>query len=90
MGIGGSIFLIAVGAILTFGLNVRVGWLDFDVVGVVLMLAGVLGLILTTWFWQSRRRQTVTTAPVETRAPVDTTRRRVEERTEVVGPPDPL
>ncbi|MDG4822283.1 DUF6458 family protein [Asanoa sp. WMMD1127] len=59
MGIGGSIFLIAVGAIFTFALDVNVGWLDLDVVGVVLMLAGLVGLLLTTWFWQSRRRTTV-------------------------------
>ena len=66
MGIGGSIFLIAVGAIFTFALDVNVGWLDLDVVGVVLMLAGVVGLFLTLWVWQSRRRTTVvrdTTAP---------------------------
>ena len=59
MGIGGSIFLIAVGAIFTFALDVNVGWLDLDVVGVVLMLAGVAGLILTTWWLQSRKRTTV-------------------------------
>lgn len=66
MGIGASIFLIALGAIFTFALDVSVGWLDLNVVGWVLMLAGVVGLILTIWFWQSRRRQVVT--------PVNTTR----------------
>lgn len=59
MGIGGSIFLIAVGAIFTFALDVNVGWLDLDVVGWVLMLAGVVGLVLTMYLWQSRRRTTV-------------------------------
>lgn len=66
MGIGGSIFLIALGAIFAFALDVNVGWLDINVVGWVLMLAGVVGLILTMWFWQSRRRQVVTTTPVNT------------------------
>ena len=47
MGIGGSIFLIAVGAIIAFAVDVSVGWLDLQVVGWVLMLAGVIGLILT-------------------------------------------
>jgi len=59
VGIGGSIFLIAVGAIFTFALDVNVGWLDLDVVGWVLMLAGVVGLVLTMYLWQSRRRTTV-------------------------------
>lgn len=77
MGIGGSIFLIAVGAIFTFALDVDLGWLDLDVVGWVLMLAGVLGLVLTTWFWQSRRRTTVV------RAAPPRADRVVEERHEV-------
>jgi protein-S-isoprenylcysteine O-methyltransferase Ste14 len=59
VGIGVGIFLIAIGAIFTFALDVNVGWLDLDVVGWVLMLAGVVGLILTLWFWQSRKRTTV-------------------------------
>jgi hypothetical protein len=69
VGIGGSIFLIALGAIFAFALDINVGWLDINVVGWVLMLAGVVGLILTLWFWQSRRRQVVTTTPVTTTAP---------------------
>jgi uncharacterized protein DUF6458 len=63
VGIGGSIFLIVVGAIFAFALDVNLGWLDLDVVGYVLMLAGVAGLILTMWFWQSRRRTVVRSAP---------------------------
>jgi protein-S-isoprenylcysteine O-methyltransferase Ste14 len=59
MGIGGSIFLIAVGAIIAFGVNIQLGWLDLSVVGWVLMLAGFVGLILTIWFWNSRRRRVV-------------------------------
>ena len=66
MGIGGSIFLIALGAIFAFALDVSVGWLDLNVVGWVLMLAGVAGLILTMWFWQNRRRRVITTTPVST------------------------
>jgi hypothetical protein len=63
MGIGGSIFLLVVGAIFAFALDVNLGWLDLDVVGYVLMLAGVAGLVLTMWFWQSRRRTVVRPAP---------------------------
>ncbi|MFY1672907.1 DUF6458 family protein [Plantactinospora sp. WMMB334] len=71
MGIGTSIFLIALGAILTFAVDVAIGGLDLDVVGWVLMAAGVLGLILTMVFWNNRRRSaattTTTTEPTEYR-----------------------
>ncbi|SNT65040.1 hypothetical protein SAMN05421812_119110 [Asanoa hainanensis] len=86
MGIGGSIFLIAVGAIFTFALDVNVGWLDLDVVGWVLMLAGVIGLVLTMWLWQSRKRTTVardTRAAVPPTAPLPPAQGRVEEYHEV-------
>ena len=56
MGIGVSIFLIALGAILTFATDVSVSGLDLDVVGVVLMLAGALGLVMTLVIWGPRRR----------------------------------
>ena len=59
MGIGGSIFLIALGAILAFAVDASLGFLDLYVVGWVLMLAGVVGLILTMWYWRSRRQTVV-------------------------------
>ncbi|MEV7329868.1 DUF6458 family protein [Micromonospora sp. NPDC093244] len=62
MGIGGSIFLIALGAILAFAVEADMGWLNLSVVGWVLMLAGVAGLLTTLYFWNSRRR--VVAAPV--------------------------
>jgi hypothetical protein len=45
MGIGASIFLIAVGAILAFALDLAVGGVNLDMVGWILMGAGVLGLL---------------------------------------------
>ncbi|MBQ1026758.1 DUF6458 family protein [Micromonospora sp. C95] len=80
MGIGTSIFLLALGAILTFAVNASIGGLDLDVVGWILMAAGVLGLILTTLVW-GRRRQPATTTTDE---PVEY--RRVEERRDVTPP----
>src|SRR5947209_9679691 len=78
VGIGGSIFLIAVGAILAFAVHVSVGWLSLNVVGFVLMIAGRVGLLLTLWFWSNRRRTVATPAvPVERERVVDE-RRRVE------------
>jgi hypothetical protein len=67
MGIGGSIFLLALGAILAFAVNADISGLDINVVGYVLMLAGLAGLIITIWFWNSRRRPAV----VQTQQPLD-------------------
>ena len=65
MGIGGSIFLIALGAILAFAVEAELGFLNLNTVGWVLMVAGAFGLILTLWFWQSRRRTVVTRSAAE-------------------------
>jgi hypothetical protein len=46
MGIGVGTLLIVVGAILTFAVDATVAGLDLDVVGWILMLAGVAGLVL--------------------------------------------
>jgi hypothetical protein len=71
MGIGASILLIAIGAIFAFALNVQVGWLDLDVVGWVMMLAGAVGLIFTTLIWGPRRRRVVTRDSVDSMDPMD-------------------
>ena len=64
MGIGGSILLIVVGAILTFGLkNQDLGPLNLDTIGWILMLAGLFGLVLTMWVWNSRRTRIVQAPP---------------------------
>ena len=55
MGIGGSIFLLALGAILAFAVDAQFSGIDINVVGYVLMAAGLVGLIITIWFWNSRR-----------------------------------
>jgi hypothetical protein len=47
MGIGVSIFLLAIGAILTFAVNAELSGLDINVVGVILMICGAIGLLLT-------------------------------------------
>ena len=58
MGIGVSIFLIALGAILTFATEFDVSGLDLDVVGVILMIAGAIGLLMDLLIWGPRRRTT--------------------------------
>ena len=52
MGIGTSIFLIAVGAILKFAVHTSVSGISLQTVGVVLMVVGVIGLILS-FIWMS-------------------------------------
>ena len=44
---GASLFLIALGAILTFAVNASVSGLDINVVGIILMVAGAIGLLMT-------------------------------------------
>jgi Domain of unknown function (DUF6458) len=53
MGIGASIFLIAVGAILAFAVNVATEGVDLNMVGVILMIVGGVGLLLSLLFWSS-------------------------------------
>ena len=55
MGIGVSIFLIAVGAILAFAVNFDVSGVDIAVVGYILMIVGLVGLIMTAFIWGPRR-----------------------------------
>ena len=59
MGIGTSIFLIAVGAILKYAVTASVSGVDLNTVGVILMVVGVVGLLLSLlWMtiWADRRR----------------------------------
>jgi hypothetical protein len=44
VGIGISVFLIALGAILAFAVNVAVSGIELSTVGVILMIAGAIGL----------------------------------------------
>ena len=65
MGIGVSLILIAVGAILTWAVSATVSGVDINTIGVILMIVGAIGLILSLMFWStwggvggSRRRTT--------------------------------
>lgn len=53
MATGSSIFLIALGAILTFAVDAEVSGLDISTVGVILMIAGVIG-VLVSLLWIDR------------------------------------
>ena len=64
MGLGASLFLVAAGAILIWGVTGEVAGLDVDAIGAILMVIGIIGLILSMIFWSTwgglggRRRAT--------------------------------
>ena len=58
MGIGVGILLMAVGAILTFAVHVTTSGFNIHTVGVILMIAGALGLVVTLTIFAPRRRAT--------------------------------
>ena len=64
MGLGASLFLIAGGAILIWGVTGELANLDVDAIGVILIVIGIIGLVLSMIFWSSwggvggRRRAT--------------------------------
>jgi hypothetical protein len=58
--LGTAIVLLALGAILTFALNVDVSGIDLQVVGWILMIAGALGIVLELAIWGPRSRRRVT------------------------------
>lgn len=53
MGIGVSLFLMAIGAILAWAVSVEVSGIDLDAVGVILLIIGAVGLVLSMLFWSS-------------------------------------
>lgn len=78
MGFGASIFLIAAGAILKYGLERdHYGSWNLDAIGMIAMVVGVLGLVVSTlvWApWRASRRTAVVdggTTYVERSAPTD-------------------
>ena len=52
MGLGTSIFLIAVGAILKFAVTTSVSGVSIATVGLILMIVGIVGLIISL-FWMT-------------------------------------
>jgi hypothetical protein len=68
MGIGVSVFLLAIGAILAFAVDLTVSGLDLATVGVVLMIVGAIGLVTSMLIFgrdSVGRRSVVTDTYVE-------------------------
>ena len=65
MGVGVSLIFIAAGAILTWAVEKTVSGIDLNAVGVILMVVGAVGFVLSLVFWSSwggsdgRRRVTI-------------------------------
>lgn len=62
MYIGTSIFLIALGAVLKFAVTATVAGFSIQTAGVILMIAGVVGLLVSFLYltaWSDRRREVV-------------------------------
>ncbi|MEA2199028.1 MAG: hypothetical protein QOJ25_3079 [Solirubrobacteraceae bacterium] len=63
MGLGTSIFLIAVGAILRFAVSVSTHGFNIHTIGVILMVVGIAGLVISLFWilaWSDRRREGAT------------------------------
>lgn len=58
MGIGASIFLIAVGAILAFAVKATFSGISVQTIGYILMIVGAIGLLTTLFIFGPRRRST--------------------------------
>jgi Domain of unknown function (DUF6458) len=65
---GTSLFLIAVGAILRYAVTASVSGISLQTVGLILMIVGVAGLVLSLFYmlaWAPRRTRTVRDRVVE-------------------------
>lgn len=80
MRIGGSLFLIALGAVLKFAVTAHVSGINLGTVGVILMIVGAIGFVVSVAWMMTRRRTDVIshgptatgrTTYVEPRDPVD-------------------
>ena len=58
MGIGVSIFLMAVGAVLAFAVNVEADGFNINTVGIILMIVGALGLLASMVIFGNRGDRT--------------------------------
>jgi hypothetical protein len=53
MGLSVSILLAAAGAILLWAVDAEVSGVDLDAVGVILLIVGIVGAVLSLVFWSS-------------------------------------
>lgn len=63
MGIGASVFLMALGAVLVWGIEASFNGINLDAVGVVLIIAGLVGLLWSLMLMQRMRTRSAIVAP---------------------------
>lgn len=76
MGLGGCIILIAAGAILTFATDWDMQGVNLDIVGVILMVVGIIGVATFTSIAR-KRRMVATAQPVVTQPTYETEEQRI-------------
>jgi hypothetical protein len=65
MGIGASLFLIAIGAILAWAVEIETPGFNLNTIGIILLVVGIIGAIMSMIFWSSwggwggNRRETI-------------------------------
>lgn len=64
MGLGGCILLIGAGAILTFGVDWEMKGANLDVIGLIVMVVGVIGVLVFTSIAKRRRVVVPPSTPV--------------------------
>jgi hypothetical protein len=69
MGIGTSLFLVAVGAILYFAVDADISGLEISTIGIILMVVGVIGLLISLFMVSSARRAPAERTVVRDREP---------------------
>ena len=53
MGISASLLLAAAGAILIWGVNATVSGIDIQTIGAILLVIGIIGFVLSLFFWST-------------------------------------
>jgi hypothetical protein len=65
MTIGGSIALIVIGAILRFAISFSPAYVNLRLVGLIVMIGGIIGLIISLALLTARRRRPAAGPPTE-------------------------
>ena len=65
MGIGTSIFLLALGAIFYWAVEFDISGLSINTIGVILMVAGGIGLLISLFYGAMWRDRAATTVPAD-------------------------
>lgn len=84
MGIGSGIFLFVVGAIIAFALNVQVEWANLDLIGYLLMGAGIVVFLISLVMVMKKRSSTETVRHVDSGGGERVTQR--ENRSDTTDP----